>query len=311
MTLHQLVYFIKMSYTLHYTKAAKQLNISQPSLSYALGELSNELGVPLFEKFGKKISLTEYGEAFLPYVESALNILQQGEVQLANMKSPLSSNINLGYIYSVSFDAIPYLIDNFYTYQGNNNIHFSFQVSMTNTLIEKLIDGSLDVVMTPLPEVVNECIESIPVFKQELFLVVYNDHPLANKNSVNVEDLKNEKFIMINKKTDLFLQTDALFRSNNIVPEIAFKVDECNSMAAFVGAQLGVTIMPKIPSLSNYKVIAIPFEGTNLNRTIYLHWNNKKHMSPALSSFLNYYKSSIIMDGKYMPEIKKPLTILN
>lgn len=298
MTLQQLEYFVKMSYVLHYTKASEQLNISQPSLSYALGELSKELGVPLFEKSGKTISLTEYGEAFLPYVESALNILQQGEVQLTNMKNPSSANINLGYIYSVSFDAIPHIIDNFYAYQGNNNTHFSFQVNMTNTLIEKLIDGSLDVVMTPLPEIVNECIESIPVFKQELFLVVYNDHPLAQKTSVNIEDFKNEKFIMINKKTDLFLQTDALFKKNNVVPDIAFKVDECNSMAAFVGAQLGITIMPKIPSLSNYKVTAIPFEGSHLTRTIYLHWNNRRQLSHALTQFLDYFKSSILLDGR-------------
>src|SRR5690606_22796470 len=138
----------------------------------------------------------EYGEAFLPYAESALNILSQGSVHLTNMKSPATGNINLGYIYSVSFDAIPYLIDKFYTYQDNSNIHFSFQVNMTNTLVEKLIDGTLDVVMAPLTETVNECIESIPVFKQELYLVVYNDHPLAKLPSVTIDDFKNEKFIM-------------------------------------------------------------------------------------------------------------------
>lgn len=294
MTLQQLLYFVKMSQTLHYTKAAGQLNISQPSLSYAIGELSKELDVPLFKKSGKTILLTEYGEALLPYVESALNILQQGEMHLTNMKSPSSGHINLGYIYSISFDAIPYLIDNFYTCQGNNNIHFNFQVNMTNALINKLIDSSLDVVMAPFPGTINQCIESIPVFKQELFLMVYNDHPLANKTSVKVEDFAIEKFIMIDKKTDLFLQTDALFRSNNIVPKIVFTVDECNSMAAFVGAQLGIAIMPKIPSFSNYKVTAIPFEGNHFKRTIYLHWNNKKQMSPALSSFLNCYKESIL-----------------
>lgn len=307
MTLQQLVYFVKMSYVLHYTRAAEELNISQPSLSYALGELSKELEVPLFKKNGKKISLSEYGEAFLPYVESALNILQQGEAHVANMKNPSSANIDLGYIYSISFDAIPYLIDHFYTFQGNNNIHFSFQVNMTNTLMEKLVDGSLDLVMAPLPEATNERVESIPFFEQELFLVVYNDHPLANKKTVTIDDFNTEQFIMINKNTDLFMQTDALFKSNNLVPEIAFQVDECNSMAAFVGSQLGIAIMPKIPSLSSYKVTAIPFDGINLTRTIYLHWNNRKKTSQALSSFLNYYKSTFMIDRSYMSDIKKPL----
>ena len=301
MTLHQLRYFVKMSYTLHYTRAAEQLNISQPSLSYALNELSKELGVELFEKVGKKLSLTEYGEAFLPYAESALNILAQGEMQLINMSAPSNGHINLGYIYSVSFDAIPYLMDKFYIYQGNSNIHFNFQVNMTNLLIESVLDGTLDVVMAPLPEIVNEHIEFMPVFKQELYLVVYNDHPLANRKFVTAKDFRNEKFIMINKKTDLSIQTDALFKGHNIIPDVAFKVDECNSMAAFVGAQLGITIMPKIPSLDSYKVTAIPFEGRNINRTIYILWNNKNQLSSSLKSFLNYCKDSISKDNLYDP----------
>lgn len=291
MTLQQLKYFIEMSSTLHYTRAAENLNISQPSLSYALTELSKELGVPLFDKEGKKVSLTEYGEAFLPYAESAMNILAQGETQLSNMLSPTGGIINLGYIYSVSFDAIPHLIDDFYIHQGNRNIHFTFQVNMTNVLMEKLLDCSLDVVMAPRPETLADGIESLPVFDQELFLMVYNDHPLASRSSVTIEEFKEEKFIMINKKTDLFLQTEVLFRTHNLMPDISFKVDECNSMAAFVGSQLGVAIMPKIPSLENYKVTAIPFEGQTLSRPICLLWNNKCKPNPALKSFIDYHAS--------------------
>lgn len=292
MTLQQLKYFVEMSYMLHYTKAAEELKISQPSLSYALNQLSEELGVPLFKKNGKKVELTEYGEAFLPYAESALNILSQGEQHIKKMLNPTAGIINLGYIYSVSFDAVPSLIDEFYVYQGNRNIHFNFQVNMTHILMEKLIDGSLDVVLAPMPESVNDHIDYLPIFKQELFLVVYNDHPLVNKSSVTIEDFKNEKLVMINKKTNLYIQTENMFKRHNIMPDIAFKVDECNSMAAFVGAQLGVAVMPNIPSLDSYKVTAIPFEGRTMNRTICIVWNKKRQLSPAMKSFIDYYRIS-------------------
>src|SRR5690554_2402768 len=201
MTLQQLRYFVETARTLHFTKAAENLNISQPSLSYAISQLSKKLGVPLFKKKGINVSLTEYGEAFLPYAESALNILAQGEAQLNRMHNSSNGNINLGYIYTVSFDAIPQLIDKFYIYKGNRNISFSFQVNMTDLLIKKLIEGSLDVVMAPSTEVMDECIVSIPIFEQELYLVVYNNHPLANRTSVTVDDFKNDKFIMIKKGT--------------------------------------------------------------------------------------------------------------
>mgnify|MGYP001194034788 CR=1 FL=1 len=291
MTLQQLRYFVEIAHTLHFTKAAENLNISQPSLSYAMTQLSNRLGVPLFRKEGTKVSLTEYGEAFLPYAESALNILIQGKAQINKMYNPSGGNINLGYIYTVSFDAIPSLIDEFYIYRGNRNISFSFQVNMTDLLIKRLIEGSLDVVIAPATVVANECIESIPLFEQELFLVVYNNHPLASRTSVTIEDFKNEKFIMIKKGTDLYFQTYSLFKKYNMVPNIFFEVDECNSMASFVGAQLGIAIMPKIPALDNYKITAIPFEGRKVSRTISILWNNCIKHSPALKSFLDFCKS--------------------
>ncbi|MDY0257210.1 LysR family transcriptional regulator [Gudongella oleilytica] len=290
MTLQQLKYFVEMSYMLHYTKAAEELNISQPSLSYALNQLSEELGAPLFKKDGKKVYLTEFGEAFLPYAESALNILSQGEQHIKKMLNPTAGIINLGYIYSVSFDAVPSLIDEFYVYQGNRNIHFNFQVNMTHILRDKLMDGSLDVVLAPMPESPSDHIDYLPIFKQELFLVVYNSHPLAGRTSITVEDFKDDKLVMINRKTNLYIETENMFKRHNIMPDVAFTVDECNSMAAFVGAQLGIAVMPNIPSLENYKVTAIPFEGRTMNRTICLIWNKKRQLSPAMKSFIDYYR---------------------
>lgn len=292
MTLQQLRYFVETARTLHFTKAAEHLNVSQPSLSYALSQLSKRLGVPLFKVEGTKVSLTEYGEAFLPYAESALNILAQGEAQLSRMQNPYTTNINLGYIYTVSFDAIPKLIDDFYLYKGNRNISFSLQVNITDILIKKLLDGSLDVVIAPSSAIKNECIKSIPLFEQELFLVVYNEHPLAKRKSVTIEDFKNERFIMIKKGTDLYFQTDSLFKKHNIVPNVFFEVDECNSMASFVGAQLGIAIMPKIPALGSYNIKAIPFKGRTVTRTISILWNGCIKHTPALKSFLDFCKIS-------------------
>ncbi|NLN49567.1 MAG: LysR family transcriptional regulator [Clostridiales bacterium] len=288
MTLQQLRYFIEMANTLHYTKAAEQLNISQPSLSYAISQLSITLGVPLFMKEGMQISLTEYGKAFLPYAESALNILSQGEMQLDKMHNPSTGNISLGYIYTVSFDSIPQLIEEFYNYMGNRNINFSFQVNMTNLLIKKLLEGKLDVVMAPYTETANEPIKAIPIFEQELYLIVYNSHSLSSRTSISVEELRDEKFIMINKATDLYLQTANLFKHYNVKPNVFFEVDECNSMASFVGAQLGIAIMPIIPSLVNYKVTAIPFKDKIAKRTVSILWNSQINCTPALNRFLEY-----------------------
>ena len=78
MNLYQLRYFAELAREQHYTNAAKRLNISQPSLSHAISQLEEELGIQLFEKIGRGTRLTEYGSEFLQCVKRSLSILDNG-----------------------------------------------------------------------------------------------------------------------------------------------------------------------------------------------------------------------------------------
>ena len=73
MNLYHLRYFVTLAHLEHYTKAADVLAITQPSLSHAISSLEEELGVKLFEKNGRNVSLTKYGKSFLEDVEQTLN----------------------------------------------------------------------------------------------------------------------------------------------------------------------------------------------------------------------------------------------
>lgn len=286
MTLQQLRYFCVMAEVLHYTKAAEQLYISQPSLSHALAELEKELGVPLFEKQGKRTFLTRYGAAFLPYAQNALTTISNGEAMLLQMSDPTKGSINLGYIYSVGFDLLPQVVERFYLHQGNRNISFNFTQGMSSALMERLLDGSLDFVFTTRPD--NMLIEALPVFEQELFLVVPDQHPLTQKICVSLEEIKDEQFISINPNTSLRIQLDKYFKEAGIAPKVVFEVDECNSMAAFVSAQLGIAIMPRIPSLSSYNVSLVPICKPKLQREICLLWKKNRHLVPSMQCFKNF-----------------------
>ena len=289
MTLQQLRYFCVMTEVLHYTKAANQLYISQPSLSYALGELEKELGVPLFEKRGRQTYLTKFGEAFLPYAKNALVELSRGEAKLLQMSDPTGGNINLGYIYSVGSKTMPKLVEAFYLHQGNRQITFTFQQSMTEVLLERLLEGGLDLLLSSNPE--NDKIGCVPFYRQELFLVVNETHPLAERETVMLEDIAGEKLISINHNTTLFKLIETSLKSASIKPHIVFEVDECNSIAAFVSAGVGIAIMPKIPLLESYPVKSIPFAGHGLKRDISLLFVKDRHMLPAVQCFVDFVRN--------------------
>ena len=294
MTLQQLRYFCVMAEVLHYTKAADQLYISQPSLSYSLAELEKELGVPLFEKQGKRTFLTRYGESFLPYAQNALKAISSGEAMLLHMSDPTKGHINLGYIYSVGFDLLPRIVERFYLYQGNRNISFNFTQGMSSQLMERLLDGSLDFVFTTRPN--NALIDALPIFKQELYLALPNKHHLSRKPCVSLEEVKDEQFISINPNTSLRMQLDNYFKEAGISPKVMFEVDECNSMAAFVSAQLGIAIMPRIPSLSSYNVSLVPICKQRLKRDICLLWKKNHHIMPSAQCFKSFVEHTQAFD---------------
>lgn len=286
MTLQQLRYFCVMTEVLHYTKAANMLYVSQPSLSYSLSKLEEELGVPLFEKTGKQTRLTKFGTAFLPYAKNALHELSRGEAVLMEMAGAISGTVSLGYIYSVGFQLMPRVVEKFFEHRGDREITFRFQQGMTRVLLDELMEGSLDILLSAEPDI--EGVDFIPIHQQEVFLAVHENHPLASRASVKLDDLAGEKLISINHNAILYRQLENHFREHEMQPQIIFEVDECSSIAAFVAAQAGVAIIPHLPVAESYPIKLLPFEGPKLQREIGLIKCKNRFMTPSVQCFWEY-----------------------
>jgi len=286
MTLQQLRYFCVTAEVLHYTRAAALLYISQPSLSYALSKLEKELGMPLFEKQGKQITLTRYGAEFLPYAKRALSELSKGQDRLKEMKTPSTGIINLGYIYSVSFSVLPSFVERFYTYLGNRQTAFRFHQGMAGGLIEQLLNGSLDLLIAGRPEI--DSIEYIPVAEQELFLAVPSSHRLSDRASVTLPDVSEEQFISISHEALIYRELADRFKKASFSPHIVFEADEYSSIAASVTTGAGVAIMPRLPILDNFNLRLIPFSDVPMTREICLLRYRLHAMSPAVQGVWDF-----------------------
>lgn len=282
-TLQQLKCFCALARELHYTRAAESLHITQPTLSYAIGELQKEIGAPLFKKEGNQTELTEYGIAFLPHAERTLAAAHDGKRKIEDMLESDSGNISLGYIYSVSFNFLPAIVSRFQEEERNRNVSFHFYQGIKDQLLTKLREGTIDLVIASAPDA--KPIRSARLFRQELFLVVPKDHPLAKEASVSLEELKNEKFIFDKPTSGLRIALDKIFDDTGIKPEIAYEVEECNAMVAFVSTRQGVAVMPKIPLMKTYDVEVVRITDPTPFRYINLLWNEDMPMSPIVERF--------------------------
>ena len=174
MTLLQLQYFQVLARVLHYTRAAEELHISQPSLSYSISELEKELGVKLFEKENRKISLTAYGEQFLPYVQRSLALLDEGAAVLEQMAGNLPQVAKLGYFHSISASLIPALVEGFYREEDNRSIRFQFTEGPSFDIFNQVKAGELDMAFGMHRD---DWAESVIIMRQPLYLAVPSDHP--------------------------------------------------------------------------------------------------------------------------------------
>ena len=280
MTLLQLQYFQTLAHVLHYTQAAAELHIAQPSLSYSIKELEKELGVKLFEKDSRHIKLTIYGEQFLPYAERILSMLDEGVNVLHQMAGSAQQIIRLGYFHSISASLIPSIMLDIYGQDQNQNIRFQFAEAASFDLFQMLKKGELNFSFCLHQD---EELESVVVMRQPLYLAVPEHHPLAKRESVTFQDFAREPVVMLDKPSNLRTQLDRVYAKNGLTPNVVFEVRECNAALQYVALHFGVSVLPRVPAMENERVVVLPIsdEDPAFIRTVYFSWMKGRPLSPA------------------------------
>ena len=209
MNLYHLRYFVTLAHWEHYTKAAAELSITQPSLSHAISSLEQELGVNLFEKEGRNIVLTKYGRLFLADVEKSMEILEAG-IKTLKSAGIGEGTIDLGFLRTLGTDVVPGFISGYQKEYADRNVNFNLNTGVTEDLLNGLKNKKYDLVLcSKMPK--EPSIEFIPVAQQKLVLIVPINHPLAIRNSITLTETLQYPQIIFSKRSGLRPIIDELF----------------------------------------------------------------------------------------------------
>lgn len=288
MTLLQLHYFQSLARVLHYTRTAQEFHVSQPSVSYAIGELEKELGVKLFQKEKQKVELTVFGRQFLLYVEQSLGLLEEGKRALEQTSRQAPKVVRLGYFNSISSSLIPSVVEGFYREQeSREGIMFQFSENTPGDIFDQIQSGDVDLGFC-LHQ--TDLVHSVEVMRQPLYLAVSTHHPLAGRSSVTFSDFANEPQVVLEHSTNLRAKIDEIFELRRTIPNIVFEVRECNAALQYVGLQFGVSIVPHIPAMESDKISVIPISDRDQEffRPVYLIWSKTRPLSLAAERVRNY-----------------------
>jgi len=291
MNLNQLYYFKTVAKLQHFTRAANELNISQPSLSYAMSSLEEELNTYLFEKQGRNVTLTKYGKLFLTHVENALEELELGKRQLQKLTSDFQGRIDIAYLYPLAPRYIPKMVRSFLDIYENRDITFTFFQGITNDLILGLKSQKYDVIFSSFVKDETD-IEFIPILKQHLVIAVPLNHPLAEYDSIDLKEIEKYPLVVYNKETGLGKLTLEVFKEAGVNADIISEAENEQALYGLVAENFGISLAADIPEIKHYDIKAINVNSDLCTRSIYMGYLKNRYTSPTTKRFISYVKNS-------------------
>lgn len=302
MNLQQLYYFRALADAKNFTKASIQLMVTQPSLSHSINDLESELGIRLFDRSNRQVKLTKYGTMFLEYVDKSLNILDEGRAKLNDFISPECGTVSIYYVSSV--DAfIPYLIARFYQEGNGSQCVFQFQQTTNIHIQSALLSGECDLG-------IGMCYDQAAGLKthkmgdHELVLLVSNDHPLAQQDSVDLRELRDERFVSYKEECTIRSLINNIFTSVQLEPQIVLETVHDTVIYGTVAANFGVAIAPIPLDGRGHNVKALHIKNQIPVHDVNLKWKDVPYISPAVCHFRDFVLRHDGIFDEYLESLK-------
>ncbi len=289
MEMHQLAYFESVSRHLHFTRAAEELNVAQPSVSQQIRKLETELGAPLFHRMKRHVALTEAGKTFLPHARAVLQRLEEARFEVQELSGLRRGSLAVGATPSVGTYLLPRALAAFS--RRHPGITLAFREAGSRTLLNLLEAGELDMAVVIQP-IRHPVLETLPLLDEELLLAVPREHPLASgKRRVRLEQLREEPFVLLREGAyDLRDQTLSACRRAGFEPTVALDGGEMDSMLRFVAAGIGVAILPEMVLADIDQQdgpVAVRHIQPRLARSLVLARRRDRYFSAAAREFAN------------------------
>jgi LysR family transcriptional regulator, hydrogen peroxide-inducible genes activator len=299
MELHQLRYFMAVCRQRSFTRAAQQERVAQPSLSQQIRKLEDEMGARLFDRLGRRIRLTPFGERFQEHARRVLDELEGARHEMHELLGLRRGRVAIGAIPTVAPYILPAAISAFARkYPG---IKTNIREDLTLSLLAQLTEGELDIAILSLP-IDSPSLLSEPVLTEEMLLAVPVSSPKWKKKigPVSLRDIDHEPLLLLKDGHCFRDEVLEICRKTRLQPEVAFEGGQFDTLVGMVAAGYGITLLPKM-AISHYKrsgVRFVPFVSPVPRRIVGWARSRDKLLNPGARAFIETLKAAICRDGK-------------
>ncbi|MDH4023734.1 MAG: LysR substrate-binding domain-containing protein [Gammaproteobacteria bacterium] len=293
MNLRDLQYLVALAETGHFGEAAERCHVSQPTLSAQIKKLEDYLGVQLFERQPKKVSLTEVGRLI---VERARHVTQEAEDirELARAsRDPLTGKLRVGLIPTIA----PYLLPRVAVKLRRQlpDLLLMLYEYQTGPLLQKLRDGELDLAILALPADTSG-LETRSLFAESFVVAMPRNHALAARKRLKPADLAGEKILLLEEGHCLRDQALEVCGTVALSEEQDFRATSLETLRQMVAGGHGVTLLPRLaaegPIASARGLEYRPFSPPSPSRMVGAAWRRSSTRETAITAVCDVIASA-------------------
>jgi LysR family hydrogen peroxide-inducible transcriptional activator len=263
MELHQLRYLDTVARTGHFTRAAAECHVTQPTLSHQIRKLEQEMGGPLLRRSRDGARLTTLGEKVRVHARAVLASVEAARLEASSLARAVEGRVRLGVIPTVAPYLLPRLLAD--CRKRHPRLVFEINESPTQALLAGLTRGELDAIIISPPLETSAPLTLRPLFQDEFLLALPRRHPLAARRRLRLADLRNESMILLGDDHCLRGQALALCRRAGYTPRIAIQSAQLDTVLGLVETGLGLSLVPA-SALASLRHRRVQFRGLGPER---------------------------------------------
>ena len=287
--LHKLHIFSVVVQLGSFSAAAERLYVTQSAVSQHIKELETSLGVQLFNRGWRGVSLTQHGEVLSDYTTRIFELVNDAENALTDIDHLLGGRVRIGATPGVGVYLAPHWVQRFR--EGRPQMTVALQTGVTAQIVGEVLRQGLDVgiVEGELAEPPSTRISSLILDEVEQSLVVGPKHPFWQRDEIDIKDLQHHSLTIREPQSQSRVWLEGVLRQNQIEPMIGAEFDNLESMKRAVSVGVCYAVLPDYVVQSEVKNGAlriVPIAGNPFKRTLKLIWEASTAFSPITRAFL-------------------------
>ncbi len=282
MELSQLRYFLKIAALGTFTRAAEELNVTQPALSRSIAKLEEEIGRPVFERQTRSVVLTDAGRLLQTRAEQVLALVDDTLAEMTD--DGRTGRIRVGAIPTIAPYFLPTILRAFRDRHPQATVIVYEET--TDKLLHRCLQGEVDIALVAAP-IPKQYLQVEPLFSEELLLVLPQDHALAEKKQITAADVQACPFVLLDETHCLSDAVVSYCRQRSFQPVSVERASQLTTVAELVALGHGVSLIPQMARDLDHdeRRVYRALAGAKPMRQIVLAWNPYRFQSKVLEHF--------------------------